>query len=243
MSYRDSHSSKGYGQQYDLMYKSDYYAAQWDEIEAPHLKRVLAKIRESGKDRHLDFACGTGRILEVCESYFSDTTGVDISSEMATRAVELCTSSKVIFPRDITIEPLDQTFEVITSFRFFLNAEPTLRKAVLSEFSKMQTSGSFLVINVHVNSRSILGYLYRLRNALMRKKIANTMSEETIRQELNDADYDVEEVCHYSFWPRLGPYWPKAQARMLISFEKIQRKMPILPYFMSQSFMLVCKKR
>src|SRR5581483_7056342 len=78
----------------------------------------------------LDFACGTGRILGFLRRRVGTLVGIDISPEMLTRAkakvpgVPLVCADIIERPQDVPGEK-----DVITSFRFLLLAEPSLREA------------------------------------------------------------------------------------------------------------------
>jgi len=240
--YRYSHQSEDYGKNYDKMYAQDYYSAQWNYIEAPILLAELRALQVQGKRTYLDFACGTGRILKETEDIFESTTGIDISEQMAMEAERLCKKSHIIYPRDITASPLDQNFDVITSFRFFLNAQPDLRASVLDALAKMQVSGGNLIINVHVNPTSILGIAYRIRNKMGIGKKANTLAFDVIKDELRAAGYEIEKKISYSYWPRVGPYAGHLQGIVLRGVERLQCTVGILPESLAQSYMLVCSK-
>lgn len=237
--YRDSHTIEGYGAFYQQTYERGYYAAQWREIEAPLLKNIFDKIKASGKSRYLDFACGTGRILNLASTVFDDVSGVDISIDMAHHARASCSSATIYAPRDITQNPLNEHYEVISAFRFFLNAQPELRRNVLHAMGKMQQEGDFLVCNVHVNSRSLTGLAYRLRNKILRREMASTLGLHEFKSLLSEEGYSIQNVYYYSYWPRFGNFFPTLQESILVNFEKIN----FLPYFMAQSFLLVCRKK
>jgi len=237
--YRHSHATEGYGAFYQKTYERGYYAAQWREIERPLLKSVLEKLRASGKKRYLDFACGTGRIMSLATTVFEDVSGVDISDDMAQHARANSPEATIHAPRDITRDPLDSRYEVISAFRFFLNAQPELRKNVLAAMGAMQQPGDALVCNVHVNSKSPMGLAYRVRNRLLGREVAATLGLEKFRSLLDEMHYDIEEVYYYSYWPRLGSKAPALQERLLTIFEKVK----LMPRGMAQSFLLVCRKR
>jgi len=241
--YRNSHASDGYGATYLMTYARGYYAAQWEYIEAPLLRRIFERLHTAGNRSYLDFACGTGRILKVGEQLFDDATGVDISIEMAQHAREACTRATIHAPRDITAAPLEQTFDVISAFRFFLNAQPALRREVLAAMSAMQKSGGYLVCNTHVNSNSPLGIVYRLRNWLRGRKVAATLGVAEFTALLSEMGYDVEETHAYSFWPRIGSWAPGLQKRMLLAVDGLHARTNLLPRSISQSVILVCRKR
>ena len=238
--YRLSHKSKGYGEHYEKTYSHGYYMYQWEELEKPILKEILLKFKNEGKNRSLDFACGTGRILNVNEEFFDDSYGVDISESMMDVARERCEKSEVI-QQDITKEPLQGTFDVITSFRFFLNAEEKLREEVLCALRKNLNDSGYLVINVHVNSRSFLGLVYRLRNKLLKKHVANTLGYNEFKKLLNQTGFQIKEDYWYSYWPRIGWRFDGFSKVLLPHVDKVW-KLLRLPKMVSQCFILVCVK-
>lgn len=241
--YRTSHASLGYGKIYQQTYQSGYYAAQWEHIEKPLLRRIFQRLHLAGNRRYLDFACGTGRILKVGEEVFEEATGVDISTDMAQHARHTCSRATIHAPHDVTQSPLQQTFDVISAFRFFLNAEPDLRREVLTAMWEMQKPGGYIVCNSHVNSTSILGLTYRLRNRMVSKHVAATLGIKEFTALLSEMGYEVEEKYAYSFWPRLGTRAPNLQELALLMFERLQARIPVMPKGMAQSFILVCRKR
>ena len=125
--YRNSHSSEGYGKKYFQGYQKGYYFHQWENLEKPILQRILSDLSVNRVESALDFACGTGRILSVLEDYFSETIGVDVSYTMLEYARLMCPQSEIIH-QDITVKPLDKTVGLVTAFRFFTNAEQSLQK-------------------------------------------------------------------------------------------------------------------
>ena len=52
---------------------------------------------------------------------------------------------------------LPQRFDIATAFRFFLNAEPTLRSAVLDRIREHLQPGGLLIANIHSQPWSSLG--------------------------------------------------------------------------------------
>lgn len=58
---------------------------------------------------------------------------------------------------DITRESLGETLDVITAFRFFLNAEQRLREEALDSMRDHLKETGRLVCNVHMNAASPFG--------------------------------------------------------------------------------------
>lgn len=176
----------------------------------------------------------------MAEEVFPRTTGVDVSETMVNLARERCQRSEII-TQDITSTPLKKQFDVITSFRFFLNAESELRKDVLNAIHENLTENGCLIANVHVNRSSILGRAYHLRNTMLGRVVANTLGFEEFRQLLQDSKFQVEEVYWYSYWPRTGWRMERLAKWMLPATDKLWSQVKLLPRGLAQSFMVVCR--
>lgn len=240
-SYRDSHSSPEYGERYARTYSQGYYYEQWVKLERPLLKEILKKRIDCGASSCLDFACGTGRILSVVEEMFSVTHGVDVSDSMLKIAREKCKKA-AIEKRDLTQRPLGKRFDVITAFRFFLNAETSLRnEALLSIYNHLNENG-VLVVNCHVNKWSPLGFFYRFREAVWKHKKANTLSLAEFKEILEINSFQIQSVHRYSYLPRTGWHLQWIPRLLMLPFERFVKKITVMPDWMAQSFILVCKK-
>jgi SAM-dependent methyltransferase len=158
--YRDSHLTRG--AVYDQTIFStplDAYADRW---EAHHLERVVQRLLPVGILRYLDFACGTGRITQRVEPFAAESYGVDISESMLTVARSKCDKTRFVCV-DLTREDPDLgLFDLVTSFRFFGNAQDELRGAALSAIARRMRPGGHLVINNHRNPRSLMALARRI---------------------------------------------------------------------------------
>lgn len=241
-SYRNSHASEGYGVIYSRTYREGYFHYQWKYIEQPLLRKIFRVINGECSGKYLDFACGTGRILKVAEDYFDKTMGVDVSESMLNIARDNCTKSEIL-QIDITQERLPYSFDVITSFRFFLNAELSLKVAALSAIKGMLTPKGIFIANIHVNGDSPLGLIYRFRNMILRKKIANTMSYGEFKMLLEAQGFSVEKVLWYSYLPRTGWYFDWLPRYFMNFFDFIGNRLSLLPHKMAQSFIVIARPR
>ena len=240
-SYRTSHASPGYGAHYSKTYEHGYYAHQWKLIERPLLRSVFAEMQNRDKVRYLDFACGTGRILGVGEEFFDDTTGIDVSDEMLHVAAANCTKSKLI-RQDITRVPLKSSYDVITAFRFFLNAEPLLAEEVLGAlYALLPETGGTMLINIHVNRNSPLGLIYECRNLLVGRNLANTKRYSEFKGTLERNGFAIEKVFWYGFLPRLGWRFGRVSQHMMIPTERVFGSLRLCDGF-AQSFLVQCRK-
>src|SRR5690606_10783466 len=102
-------------------FKNRYRSMVW-EFERAFLDDVVGREFRGGPFSHLDFACGTGRILQHLRHRGTDTVGVDVSEAMLEIARSLAPDAELICS-DITQGNAltDRKFDLITAFRFFPN--------------------------------------------------------------------------------------------------------------------------
>ena len=128
--YRTTHvGAESWAKDYDakLFAPGSFDSAMW-EREQQLLGRIV-KTHVARRKSYLDFACGTGRVLAHVAPHFQSTTGLDISETMLSRARERVRDATLV-QGDATRDPLvldGRRFDFITAFRFFLNAQPSLR--------------------------------------------------------------------------------------------------------------------
>jgi len=134
--------------------------------------------------RALDFACGTGRILQWLRGMIPETVGVDISIPMLEVARVRCPDSAVI-AGDITTDPglIGGQFDVITAFRFFLNAQPELQSEVLRSLRTLLRPRGLLIANFHLNPGSLTGSYLRVLRRI--RRITDPQPMMTPRQACN----------------------------------------------------------
>ena len=167
ISYTESHKYAGKGAEYE-----QYYQTQaWQRFLWTREQEILLKILEKNfadRDVHLlDFACGTGRITALLEKRVKTSTGVDVSGSMLAIAREKLKRTQII-EADITVQNVlkPRKFNLITAFRFFLNAEPELRTATLRALVEVLDEDGYFVFNNHRNWSSPwtkLAYAYHRR--------------------------------------------------------------------------------
>jgi SAM-dependent methyltransferase len=238
--YRLSHSAPGYGEHYDALYRRGYEREQWTRLERPFLQDTFRDLAASGARSILDFACGTGRILELAESYFPVTWGVDVSAPMLEIAQRRCRGSMLLLT-DLTVNPMEFRFDVVTAFRFFLGAEPELRSAALRSLRAMLRPGGTLIANVHVNRSSPLGVAERLAKRLSPGRDVEPMGFDEFEALLTAHGFQIRTLHWYSYLPRTGP-WLRWLPRYLMSpVETVCTRLPLVPKWIAQSFVVVCE--
>ena len=156
--YRTSHvGAESWAKDYDatLFAPGSFDAAMWERE-----KRVLDRVVQQHVPRrgdYLDFACGTGRVLSHVEPHFRAAVGLDISADMLAVASERVPDATLV-QADATRNPAalqHRRFDFVTAFRFFLNAQPSLREAAMAFLaSTLRDESSRLLFNVHGNRYS-----------------------------------------------------------------------------------------
>jgi SAM-dependent methyltransferase len=193
MDYRHSHLAKG--DTYDASIATQPFDAYMAKYEEEYLRDVIPRLVPGG-GRYLDFACGTGRITSIVAPLVTESVGVDISESMLSAARAKCPGTRFVCA-DIAQQPVDLgQFDLITSFRFFGNAEPDLRMAALRAITGLLRGGGHLVINSHRNPHGIGTLLQGVAGGthdmdLTFWKIARMLREQGLR---------IEAVRPIGFW-------------------------------------------
>lgn len=178
--YTDRHKARG--SEYHESFSPDvnpYRAMVW-RLEQRALDRMLRDRLAPGTVKHLDFACGTGRILEHFLPRVASATGVDVSASMMKVAAQVAPGAELI-EADLTKADVlgERTFDLITAFRFFPNAEPELRSAIFRVLARHLAPGGVLVFNNHKN-----------RNSL-RRRISRLLGREVARGTMTHAEVEA----------------------------------------------------
>jgi SAM-dependent methyltransferase len=164
----DSFQSDGAGTTYDACQYApgSYWDIIW-QLEKSMLTAEVDSVRARiPRIRHLDFACGTGRVLVALERLCDDSVGIDVSEEMLAVARRRVSSARLLC-RDITApgSDVEDTYEFITAFRFLLNASPVLRiRGLRALAARLSGPESVLIVNVHGSLRSYKALLAPFRS-------------------------------------------------------------------------------
>ena len=202
ISYRDSHKYAAKGVEYERHYESQ----AWDRFLWSREREILLTILKkyfTGRDVHLlDFACGTGRITRFLEDRVKTSTGVDVSSSMLAIAKAKLKRTEII-EADITTENILKLrkFNLITAFRFFLNAEPELRSEAIEALADLLDDDGYLVFNNHHNLGSpwikLLNWRHQRKNP---EGIFNVMSIEQMKDLAESAGLEIIELYPAGFF-------------------------------------------
>jgi ubiquinone/menaquinone biosynthesis C-methylase UbiE len=140
-------------------YGTGSYSTRVWEWQRPVLEQIIRDYQRQhpAPARLLDFACGTGRVTAAVESLVGTAEGIDISESMVALARAKCRRA-TFQVGNILSQPglLPAKYDLITAFRFLLNVEPSVRRAVLTKLrAVLREPDGWLVVNVHGNSRSL----------------------------------------------------------------------------------------
>lgn len=240
ISYRESHKYEGKGAEYEQYYQNKPWQSYLWSREQEIILKILEKYFKD-KDVHLlDFACGTGRIAELLENRVKTSTGVDISGSMLEIAGKKLKRTEII-ETDITAENtlMTRKFNLITAFRFFVNAEPELRSAAIKALAELLDEDGYMVFNNHQNSGSPW---IKLRNAHYRKNnpdgVLNVMSIEQMKNLAEAAGLEIIEIYPAGFFH--PPKFP-VSSRLNGVIDRAAGKLNCLNRF-SENLIAVCSR-
>jgi predicted TPR repeat methyltransferase len=240
ISYRDSHKYAGKGAEYE-----QYYQTQaWERFLWSREQEVIVRILDkyfTGRDIHLlDFACGTGRITSFLKNRVKTSTGVDVSGSMLAIAREKLERTEII-EADITVENVlkPRKFNLITAFRFFLNAEPHLRLAAIGALTELLTDDGYFVFNNHHNLGSpwikLLELCHQKRNP---DGIFNVMGIDDMKNLVEAVGLEMVEIYPIGFF---HPPKIPVSYRLNRAIDNVACKFSFLSKF-SESPIAVCRR-
>ncbi len=246
MDYRKSHTSNSKGEDYDKSFRnSDYrqFILRWEDLV---LKNIISEFVVN-KQNYLDFACGTGRITKLVEQSFNNAYGIDVSESMIKQATKKVKKAKII-KQDITISnPFESDqMDLITSFRFFLNAEKKLRSEVLDSLHSILNRDGYLVFNIHNNSTIISRSIDKL--AIFKKKLdgkkfqpQNSMSISEVRCLLDKHNFEIVKTYHKA----LIPLKSEKSTFKISKYTKIENLFSGIDFakHLSRNIIYVCRKK
>lgn len=187
-------------------YGADSYSSAVWGWQRPAVEKIAAGFCAAQKSpvRLLDFACGTGRVLAALEPLAGSADGVDISPSMVARARERGVKARLL-TGDILAEPnlIAAQYDLISCFRFLLNAEPDLRRRVLRRLREVLAPGGRLLVNLHGNARSIRhpAIVWRRRRRTDGDEMLNEMTPAAVEALLAQSGFAVERRLGFGLLP------------------------------------------
>lgn len=202
-SYRQTFQGNDAVVEYESRFAAGKYGRVLSDIEYQFLDQLLLRYPDPARLSYLDFACGTGRIISHVEGQVGSSVGIDVAQPMLDVAQIKLRRSRLVC-KDVAVEGdvPEATYDLITSFRFFLNAEPPLRRRVMHALaSRLRANDSRLVFSVQgiLDSHKLLSWAgHQVKAALSGRPTGmRAMSMMTVRQLVAEADLEIEEVFGY----------------------------------------------
>lgn len=227
--YKNSHKLKNYGKKYDKVYRRDTYSARVWILEKEILGKIINKYFKTKINNYLDFACGTGRIIGFINKNAINAYGIDISGEMLKEArIKFKKINFILLDIIKNLNKFKQKFNLITSFRFFLNAEDSLKKKILKAISQLIDDNGIFVFNIHGNKNSIRHFAVFFRKLLFKTKVNETSYAE-MEKLLNENNLRISEIYGLNFLPFIFiKFLPK---KLWLTIEKSIYKLKFLNNF------------
>lgn len=238
--YRESHTSSQQALWYEFeTYAPDSYDSWLWGQEKDYLDDIIDRYVSDRPVRYLDFACGSGRIISFLEGRVTDATGVDVSPSMLKLARAKLKRSRLVL-RDPTLQPmlLMGPYDLITAFRFFLNAQDQLRDEALAAIASLMDRKATFIFNIHGNKASLRFPSIAVRRYVLRQRHLRQLSFWQMKRKLEAHGLEIVEVHGYGFLTRKVFGWLGPRACM-----KVDRACGhnLLKYFAS-NLLVVCRK-
>ena len=245
--YREYFKSTEAAKEYDesSYAQGTYGSVLWNVERRIIVQFIMSLTKTNGKLRYLDFACGTGRIAAVVEDLVDESYAVDISQAMLDRAKSQ-TKHTTLIQGDVTgnADIVPGEFDVITTFRFVLNAQSELRDCAMRILAnKLKSDGSWLIFNMHSNkySYAFLNYLWcRIVGQDASKDERRFLSMRDCVRIAHEAGLDVVKVRGLGFLS--GKLFKLVPLSLAVFIENQLAKVPLFN-LLGNDLIFFCKKR
>jgi predicted TPR repeat methyltransferase len=235
-SYTTSHQGLGKGRGYDEHYDQQPHRRFLWQREQLALNDIIDTFFPGREIHLLDFACGTGRITGLLEKHTALAVGVDVSEDMLAQAGEKLKHTRLI-RADLTQNNVlaGQKFNLITAFRFFLNAEPDLRRRIMAILADLLAADGLLVFNNH---RNLTSPLIRMKYNLKRSH-KNFMTVPQMHELARGAGLEIIRIYPIGFYPLMKNKMPVVLKHAI---DRAACRFDCLRNY-SESPIAVCRKR
>lgn len=244
--YRNAHHGKG--ESYHRSFTDNVYRSVMWEIEQRLLLDLLrAHFDRPGEVSMLDFACGSGRVLQLLENYVDVATGVDVTASMLEIADNTTRRSRLINCDITRSDTLDRDrFNLITAFRFFPNAEPSLRNEAMAKLATMLAPDGIMIFNNHIRAGSARhrARLARARRGRLKSKNdLHCMSDDEAAALVERHGLTILEERHAGILPILRDKKSIMPAVVMRSIEKVGSRMNALASLAANKLYVVGHER
>lgn len=203
--YRLSHLRRG--ADYDKRLGADALDSYMASAEAQWLSRTVRALYPGGVPRYLDFACGTGRITEIVAPLAREAVGIDVSRSMLEVAAAKCPRVRFVESDATRGRPDIGSFDLVTAFRFFGNAQEELRKDALRAIVSLLRPGGHLILNNHRNPYALAAILNRATGGADEMDLHYFKLSRLLRSN----GIEIVQVRAIGFWLFRSRLFPKAE--------------------------------
>ena len=234
--YRGSHLRPEHAKSYHMAFEHDPHRKLAWKIEKANLNEIIKTYYRDAAIHHLDFACGTGRILAFLGGRTKSSVGVDLSAAMLALARSSNTNAELL-EADLTKDDVlgSRKFNLITAFRFFPNAQPALRREALKVLVDHLDADGNIVFNNHMNTASTI---YRLARLLGRGGYEG-MSMVEVRALVAEHDLEIVRTYHSCVLPATDKHMLLPQP-ILWAIEWVLSRIPLFRN-LGKNLVFVCK--
>jgi SAM-dependent methyltransferase len=241
------------GEAYDRGISNKFELAIFD-LELRSHERIYRRCLASKESiSYLDYAAGTGRILQFFADKTSVKYAVDTSPLQLERARSKVPDATFVVDNVVTNPAcLPLQFDLITCFRLMLNLEEHNRAPLLQALMRCLKDDGILIVDNHLNRHSILGWTaffmraclgYREKGSAApgERRVANTLSESAVRELLEGAGLQVCQIERFMILPG-HKSWILLPRPWLVALEQMLAKAPGLNR-LGKNQIFVCRKR
>jgi len=150
--------SDGAPARYEEQYRAGTFDAHMHQLQSVWLRQLCQRHFDE-PPVHIDYACGTGRIVQALQAETQRAIGYDVSDAMLNRARRRCPDAEFIrvandAPPD---PPLVGCAVIATMYRLILDADQPTRDTGCSFLAEVlrRNPGSIAIVNNHGNTRSL----------------------------------------------------------------------------------------
>lgn len=241
--YREVHQDATKVERYEHeVYAENTLAAYFWGMEKAILAKEISMLDKDGIN-YLDFACGTGRIISFLEGEVAESTGVDISQNMLNVAKTKTKKTRLINADLLENNVIkDSQYDLITSFRFFLNAQEELREDMLKLLSQQLSPDGTLIFNIHGNSSSYYLILVLMNKLGIRKEKVNHMSYFNALKLIDTSGLVVQRSYGIGIVPYAFHRWFKSLRGLFTALDNAVVDSRFFKYFAS-NIVFVCAEK
>ena len=216
------------------------YKEYYKDKKRMKISEVIKKHFKNKKINYCDVACGYGRMTSHFEKTSYKSTGIDVSNEMLTIAEKTCTKTTFI-KTDITKKNLNKKYDLITCFRYFVNAKKPEKEKMIKAIRKIVKNNGLFIFNIHKNP-NLTTKIYSKYQRIINNKKVNTTSRKEVEKLIKEL-FEIKQTIanDYIGLFKLKFIKNKTLIKIIISTDKLIDA--ITPNKFATNIVYVCKPK